>query len=209
MSVKGSLFIVSAPSGAGKTSLVNALVKGFPNVCVSISFTTRPRRSQEQEAVDYYFVTQEDFKAKLKEGVFLEHAQVFGQFYGTSRAWVEEMRVKGMDVILEIDWQGARQVRAQFVEALSVFILPPSREALLERLQKRHTADKVEIVNQRIMGMKDQVSHYAEYDYLLCNDQFEEALEQLKAIVQCQRLDWRRQECEKAELIKKLLGYKL
>jgi len=205
MSTKGSLFIVSAPSGAGKTSLVNALVKAIPNVCISISFTTRPMRREEQEGIDYYFVNKDEFEAKLKEGIFLEHAQVFGQFYGTSRVWVEDARAKGLDVILEIDWQGAKQVRAQFVEAQSIFILPPTREALLERLQKRHS-DNLQIINDRMIEAKDQISRYAEYDYLICNDQFEEALEQLKAIVQCHRLYWRRQQAEKAELIKKLLS---
>ncbi len=205
MSVKGSLFIVSAPSGAGKTSLVTSLVKMVPNMCISVSFTTRPMRPQEQEGVDYYFIDKEDFKAKLKAGIFLEHAQVFGQFYGTSRVWVEEARAKGVDVILEIDWQGAKQVRAQFVEAQSIFILPPSRDALLDRLQKRH-ADNVQIINERMKEAKDQISRYSEYDYLICNDQFEEALEQLKAVIQCQRLYWRRSQIEKAALIEKLLS---
>lgn len=205
MSIKGSLFIVSAPSGAGKTSLVNALVKAIPNVCVSVSFTTRPMRPQEQEGIDYHFVNKEEFKTKLEEGIFLEHAQVFGQYYGTSRLWVEEAREKGLDVILEIDWQGAKQVRKQFVEAQSIFILPPSREALIERLQKRHP-DNLQLINERMMEAKEQIARYAEYDYLVCNDQFEEAVEDLKSIVQCQRLYWRRQQTEKAELIKKLLS---
>jgi guanylate kinase len=205
MANKGSLFIISAPSGAGKTSLVKALVKSLPRIAVSISYTTRPMRPQEQEGTDYHFVDHADFKDMLKKETFLEHAQVFGHFYGTSRIWVEETRNKGIDVILEIDWQGARQVRTQFLEAQSVFILPPSTEALLERLQKRHSENAV-IVAERMNNAKAEISRYNEYDYLVCNDQFEDALEDIKAIIQCHRLQWRRQQVQQSTLIEKLLS---
>jgi len=202
---KGSLFIISAPSGGGKTTLVRSLVKALPGITVSVSYTTRLIRAQEQEGIDYHFVSHDEFKSMLKQGVFLEHAKVFGHFYGTSLIWVEEERLKGNDVILEIDWQGARQVRSQFVEAQSIFILPPSREILQERLQKRHP-DNLKMVEERMQEAKDEISRYNEYDYLICNDQFEDALEDLKAIVRSHRLEWRAQAAEKALMIQKLLS---
>lgn len=203
MADKGSLFIVSAPSGAGKTSLVQALVKALPDIVVSVSYTTRNKREKEQDGIDYHFITHNDFKAMLKKGTFLEHAQVFGHFYGTSRIWVEETRRKGSDVILEIDWQGARQVREHFVEAQSIFILPPSRVALEERLHQRHS--DIELIEQRMKDAKAEISHYNEYDYLVCNDRFEEALEELKAIVLSHRLRFRVAETRRKRLIERLL----
>lgn len=202
---KGSLFIISAPSGAGKTTLVRSLIKVVPSVEVSVSYTTRNKREQEQEGVDYHFVTHNAFKEMLKKDAFLEHAQVFGNFYGTSRLWVEETRAKGVDVILEIDWQGARQVRAQFVEAQSIFILPPSREALSERLLKRHP-DNDALIAERMGDAKDEISRYNEYDYLVCNDRFEEALEDIKSIIRSHRLQWRRSQNQQKRLIEKLLS---
>jgi len=202
---KGSLVIVSAPSGAGKTTLVKALTKAMSEVCVSISYTTRSMRPEEQDGVDYHFVSHDEFKAMLREGVFLEHAQVFGNFYGTSRVWVEETRHKGLDVILEIDCQGAKQVRTQFVETQSIFILPLSREILEERLAKRHP-DNVQIIQERMAEAKEEMSHYNEYDYLIFNDRFEDALEDLKSIIRCQRLQWRRSQAGRVGLIEKLLS---
>lgn len=202
---KGSLLIVSAPSGAGKTTLVKALMQAIPNTCVSVSYTTRAMRPSEQEGVDYNFVSHDEFKSMLEQGVFLEYAQVFGNFYGTSRVWVEEMRTKGVDVILEIDWQGAKQVRTQFIETQSIFILPLSKAILAERLHKRH-GDTAQNIQDRMQEAQAQMSHYNEYDYVVFNDRFEEALLDLQAIVRSQRLQWRRtQECQ-AELIAKLLS---
>ncbi len=205
MVAKGSLFVISAPSGAGKTTLVKALIQAIPDACVSVSYTTRAMRPQERNGIDYHFVTHDEFKKMLKDGDFLEHAQVFGNYYGTSKVWVEEMRQQGRDVILEIDWQGAKLVRHQFIETQSIYILPLSREILQERLQKRHQ-DNVEVINERMEQAKDQISHYNEYDYLIFNDQFEIALEDLKSIFRTHRLYWRRQQMECQGVIEKLLS---
>lgn len=201
---RGTLFIVSAPSGAGKTSLVAALIKTVPDIFVSVSHTTREIRSNETSGKDYHFVTKAEFKELLTKGVFLEYAQVFGNSYGTSRQWVDETLKQGKDVILEIDWQGARQVRSQYSEAQSIFIFPPSQEALLDRLGKRHP-DNPTLVRDRIKEAKQEMSRYYEYDYLLCNDQFDQALEEFKIVVLSQRLKLKRQELIKEGLIKKLL----
>lgn len=203
--MKGSLFIVAAPSGAGKTTLVNALIKALPNTCVSVSYTTRKMRPGEEAGVNYHFVSHDEFKAMLKKHVFLEHAEVFGHYYGTSKVWVEEALSQGLDVILEIDWQGAKQVRAQFIETQSIFILPLSLAVLESRLQKRHS-DNVSIIKERMNEAKEQMSHYNEFDYLIFNDKFEEALEDLKSIVRCQRLKWRRHAEFRGDTIKKLLS---
>lgn len=203
--MNGALYIVAAPSGAGKTSLVNALIKVLPDIVVSVSYTTRKMRPGEQEGVDYHFVSHDEFNKMLKQNVFLEYAEVFGNFYGTSRLWVQEARSKGLDVILEIDWQGAKQVRTQFVETQSIFILPLSREILEERLQRRHS-DNAVIIAERMNEAKEQISHYNEFDYLIFNDKFEEALEDLKSIVRCQRLQWRRSTELRAVTIAELLS---
>lgn len=203
--MSGALFVVAAPSGAGKTSLVNGLIKMLPDIAVSVSYTTRKIRPGEQEGVDYHFVSHDEFKTMLKQDVFLEQAEVFGNFYGTSRLWVQETRSKGVDVILEIDWQGARQVRTQFVETQSIFILPLSREILEERLKKRHS-DNASIIKERMNEAKEQISHYNEFDYLIFNDRFDEALEDLQSIVRCQRLQWHRSGDRRAATIKELLS---
>lgn len=203
MTYPGFLYIISAPSGAGKTSLVNALVKEVPNVQISISHTTRPMRPGEENGLHYYFINNAEFKNMINENIFMEQAQVFGQFYGTSRLWVEEQRALGKDVMLEIDWQGARQVRAQFVDAISIFILPPSEEELRRRLTSRHQDDPA-IIEERMKQAHQEMSHFEEYDYVVVNDKFEETLEQLKTIVKCQRLQVRVQQDGLAEVIKKL-----
>ncbi|HEV2523683.1 MAG TPA: guanylate kinase [Gammaproteobacteria bacterium] len=203
--MKGSLFIVAAPSGAGKTTLVNALVKALSDVSISVSYTTRKMRPQEQDGVDYHFVSLDEFKTMLKQGDFLEHAKVYGHFYGTSRLWVEEALRQGQDVILEIDWQGSKQIRTQFVETKSIFILPPSLEILEARLQKRHS-DNALIVKERMNEAKEQISHYKEFDYLVFNDKFEDALEDLKSIVRSQRLHWRRSAALRAATIAHFLS---
>ena len=178
----GTLYIIAAPSGAGKTSLVKRLVETLPGVAVSISHTTRPPRPGEQDGVHYYFTALSAFEAMIAEDAFLEHAQVFGNRYGTSRASVHSLLANGLDVILEIDWQGARQVREWLPDSESIFILPPSREALRERLAGRGQ-DSVEVIDQRMAASLNELSHYAEFDYLVINDQFAEALRALRAIL--------------------------
>lgn len=202
---KGTVFIISAPSGAGKTSLVRALVSALPNVIVSVSYTTRAARPQEKDGIDYHFVDPHAFQTMLNKNDFLEHAQVFGHFYGTSRTWVEERLEQGFDVILEIDWQGARQVRTQILETESIFILPPSREALSERLVNRHS-DNSEVIQARLNDAKNEISRYNEYDYLVCNDRFEDALEDIQSIIRSNRLRWRSQAVQQAALINNLLS---
>ena len=184
---EGTLYIVSAPSGAGKTSLLKALVERDPRIRVSISHTTRAKRPGEVDGVDYHFVDVDLFARMIGEGAFLEHAQVFGNFYGTSERAVREVLSTGDDVVLEIDWQGARQVRRRFPGAVSVFILPPTPEALRERLTGRGQ-DSAEVIERRMADARSEMEHYPEYDYLVINDRFEQALEELGAVVISQRL---------------------
>ncbi|WP_207060825.1 guanylate kinase [Motiliproteus sp. SC1-56] len=202
---KGTLYIVSAPSGAGKTSLVKALLQRDPLVSVSVSHTTRAPRPGEVEGWDYYFVSREDFESMVAEDAFLESAEVFGNFYGTSRAAVESTLAEGKDVILEIDWQGAQQVRTLMPEAVSVFILPPSREALEERLNNRGQ-DAAEVIAGRMAQAVTEMSHYHEYDYLVVNDQFEQALEELAAVFLCRRQTLVRQRQRHQATIDQLLS---
>jgi guanylate kinase len=180
---QGTLFIVSAPSGAGKTTLVNALVERLPRISLSVSHTTRPIRPGETDGVHYHFVDDGTFDRMVAEGAFLEHAHVFDHRYGTALAPVQTRLASGEDVILEIDWQGARQARVAIPEAVSIFVLPPSREALLERLRSRGE-DSDEVIERR-MGLADEeLSHQDEFDHHLVNDDFETALEALAAIVE-------------------------
>ena len=183
---QGTLFIISAPSGAGKTSLVAEILARMDNIQASISHTTRAARSGETDAVNYHFVSQQTFQSMVADSAFLEHAEVFGNFYGTSRQWVQETLNAGTDVILEIDWQGAEQVRQQFAQSKSIFILPPSKQALRERLNGR-AQDDIEVINKRIAAATEEMSHYVEADYLVINDDFDLALEQLKGIISAQR----------------------
>ena len=183
---QGTLFIISAPSGAGKTSLVAEILARMDNIQASISHTTRAARSGETDAVNYHFVSQQTFHSMVADNAFLEHAEVFGNFYGTSRQWVQETLHAGTDVILEIDWQGAEQVRQQFAQSKSIFILPPSKQALRERLNGRGQ-DDIEVINKRIAAATEEMSHYVEADYLVINDDFDLALEQLKGIISAQR----------------------
>jgi guanylate kinase len=177
----GNLYIIAAPSGAGKTSLVKQLLTLTPQVEVSISHTTRPRRPGEQDGVDYYFVDPDTFQALVQEGVFLEHARVFDHFYGTSRYAVMERLHAGIDVILEIDWQGAHQVRARTSRVHTIFILPPSRAALRQRLQHRGQ-DAEAVIERRMQDAINEISHYHEFDYIVINDDYHGALEALRAI---------------------------
>ncbi|KZX55974.1 guanylate kinase [Halioglobus sp. HI00S01] len=205
MSHKGTLYTVSAPSGAGKTSLVAALIEATVGICVSVSHTTREQRPGETDGVNYHFVTEEHFLGMLERAEFLEHARVFGNLYGTSQIWVEEQLNQGIDVILEIDWQGAQQVKRLLPDTLSVFILPPSRLALLQRLNARGQ-DEAEVIDGRMAEAVEEMSHYVSSDFMVINDDFQVALEELRAIVTCQRLTTDRQRRIHGALLDELLS---
>ena len=201
----GTLFIVSAPSGAGKTSLIRALMERDPWIRFSVSHTTRPRRPGEVDGRDYHFVTRERFEQMVHEDAFLEYAEVFGNYYGTARSTVEALLAEGFDVMLDIDWQGARQVRQRMPGAVSVFVLPPSRQALETRLRSRGQ-DSEEVVQARMRQAESEMSHYAEYDYLLVNDRFEDAVDDLGSIVHARRLRLEAQQVRFRSLIDSLLA---
>ena len=179
---KGTLFIISAPSGAGKTSLVAEILKRVANIKASVSYTTRACRPGEQDGVNYFFVSKNQFQEMIKNADFLEHAEVFGNYYGTSERWVRDSLADGTDVILEIDWQGAEQTRQQFPSSKSIFILPPSIQALEVRLNNRGQDDSI-VINQRVAAAKDEMSHYAEADYVMVNDDFKLAIDHLEKII--------------------------
>jgi guanylate kinase len=183
----GTLYIISAPSGAGKTSLVKALIDSEPQIRVSVSHTTRAMRPGEVEGVNYHFTSRDQFHAMIDNSELLEHAEVFGNLYGTSQAWVEQTLIEGFDLILEIDWQGAQQVRHLMPQSKSIFILPPTQEALRHRLTNRGQ-DSGEIIERRMREAVSEMSHYVEYDYLLINDDFAHALSDLKAIFRANQL---------------------
>lgn len=182
MTRHGRLFVLSAPSGAGKTSLVKALLERIPAMRVSVSYTTRKPRPHEVDGREYHFVSQETFRDLVARGAFLEHAQVFDHCYGTGRDAVERLLAAGTDVVLEIDWQGARQVRASLPECITVFILPPSLDALAERLNQRRT-DSPEVIARRLRDAVGDIRHSIEFDYVVVNDRFENALDDLASIV--------------------------
>lgn len=201
---KGTLFIISAPSGAGKTSLLKALIVDAENIVVSVSHTTREKRPGEINGRDYHFVEQAVFLSMVGSGAFLEHAKVFDNYYGTSQQHVEQQLLQGLDVILEIDWQGARQVRKLFPDSVSVFILPPSLQALTERLENR-AQDNDEVIARRMHDAVNEMSHYAEFDYLLVNDDFDVALQELRCIFKANRLRQIQQERNLENLLIELL----
>lgn len=207
MSVLGTLYTVGAPSGAGKTSLVAALVESLSHLTVSVSYTTRPKRPNEQHEVNYFFVSETEFSDMVEHKRFLEHATVFGYHYGTAQSWVEERLQQGVDVILEIDWQGARQIRMAMPhhQHIGMFVLPPSISALQARLESRGQ-DKPEVIAKRMAEAKSEMSHYHEYDYVVINDDFVTALADLQAIIRSRRLRQDRQQQRHQQLLQELLA---
>ena len=201
---KGTLFVVSAPSGAGKTSLVHSLIAGLGNISVSISHTTRGQRTGEVDGKDYFFVDQVEFTELLNNGQFLEYAKVFDHYYGTAKSTVNSTLNQGRDLILEIDWQGALQVRQKISDVTSIFILPPSESALLQRLRGRGQDDE-NIIARRMHDARAEMSHYSEYDYLIVNDEFDTALAELKSIVIANRLETKNRESALVDLINELV----
>lgn len=183
MKERGNLYVIAAPSGTGKTTLVKALVDAMPKITVSISHTTRCKRSTELGGKNYHFVTKEEFEKMIEHGDFLEYATIFDNYYGTSKTWVHQTLSKGIDVILEIDWQGHEQVKKLFPETIGIFILPPSLNDLRDRLQKRNS-DHPEIIQKRLADAQTALSHIKDFDYVVMNDDFEHALHDLKIIVE-------------------------
>ena len=184
---KGTIFIVVAPSGAGKTSLVAALLQAEPGVELSVSYTTRAPREGEVDGKSYHFVDRSRFEGMIAEGDFLEYAEVYGNYYGTSARWLRERLAAGHDVLLEIDWQGARQVRKVFPEAVAVFILPPSIAVLESRLRGRAT-DSEDVIARRLSEARAEIDMVADYDYVIVNDDFASARQDLISVIRCQRL---------------------
>ena len=202
---RGKLYTISAPSGAGKTTLVKALIDTTAGLSVSVSHTTRAMRPGEQDGVNYHFVSQDAFQSMLAEQAFLEHAEVFGNYYGTSTQWVEQTLDAGQDVILEIDWQGAEQVKQLMPDTIAIFILPPSRAALLERLTNRGQDDKA-VIARRMAEAVSEMSHYQLGDYLIVNDDFDTALAELQALIVGGRLGIADQSQRHSALIDELLS---
>jgi guanylate kinase len=201
----GTLYIISAASGAGKTTLVSAVLEQVDDLEVSVSHTTRAPREGEVDGVNYHFVDKQTFEAMVEDSEFIEYATVFGNMYGTSRQHIQEQLLKGKDVILEIDWQGARQIRQLMPDCKSVYIVPPSTEALRERLTSRGKDDE-EIIARRMQEAISEMSHYVEFDYLIINDDFDEARDNLAAIIRGNRMLHEHQQQKHADLLARLLG---
>lgn len=200
---KGNIYIVTAPSGAGKTSLVRKLLEADSEVQLSVSYTTRAPRPGEVNGKDYHFVDEAVFLDMLQRGDFLESAEVYGNRYGTSQSWIEKVIVSGSDILLEIDWQGAAQVRRIFPEAIGIFILPPSLEVLTQRLKGR-ASDSEEVIARRLAAAREDIRHVEEFDYVIINDLFDTALQELRAVVLAQRLKMTRQLARHAAMIGKM-----
>ncbi len=201
--MNGTLFIVSAPSGAGKSSLVTAAIADDPQLILSVSYTTRPPRAGEVNGREYHFVERSTFEAMLARGEFLESAEVHGNRYGTSQKWIENTRAKGLDIMLEIDWQGARQVRKAFPDAVGIFILPPTPVLPeLERRLRGRGQDSEEAIQRRLRGARGEISHLGEFDYVIINKEFEEARRDLAAIVRAVRLKLPRQSARHPEILR-------
>ena len=196
----GNLFVVCAPSGAGKTTLVDALLKSEANIRLSPSYTTRAPREGEKDGVDYFFIAREQFERMIQAGEFLEHANVYGNYYGTSRKWIEKELSGDHDVLLEIDWQGAQQVRKLFPHMVGIFILPPSLQELRNRLKSRGK-DSAEAIEKRMASARDEISHVLEFEYIIVNEQFEAALADLMAVVRGARVSRAQQAVRFASLI--------
>jgi guanylate kinase len=201
--MRGDVFVVSAPSGAGKSSLVRALIDADPAIKLSVSHTTRSPRRGEEDGRDYHFVDRDNFVAMLGRGEFLEHAEVYGNFYGTSHAWITEQLLLGHDILLEIDWQGAAQVRKLFPDAVGIFIMPPSLESLRERLADRGL-DSEEVIERRMAVAKEEMEHMAEFDYVIINSMFASAAQDLIAVVRAHRLRLERQSAWHRALFQRL-----
>ena len=204
MSMRGTLFVVAAPSGAGKSSIVNAVLARDPQLRLSISFTSRAARPGERHAQHYHFVSADEFQAMIDAGDFFEHARVHGDWKGTARQSVEPQLAAGHDVLLEIDWQGALQVRAQVPDAVGVFILPPSRQALEQRMRSRGQ-DSEEVIARRLAAAREEMSHYGEFDYVIVNEDFETAVDEMCSIFTASRLRKDAQVARHAKLITSLL----
>jgi len=202
--MRGTLYIVAAPSGAGKSSIVNACLARDPNICLSISFTSRAPRPGERHAEHYHFVEAAEFERMVAAGDFFEHARVHGDWKGTARQSVEPQLAAGRDVLLEIDWQGALQVRAQMPDAVSVFILPPSRQALEERMRARGQDSEV-VIQRRLAAAREEMSHYGEFDFVIVNEHFATAVDEMCAIFTASRLRREAQAQRHAGLIETLL----
>ena len=203
--MRGTLYIVAAPSGAGKSSIVNAVLARDTDIALSISFTSRAARPGERHAQHYHFISADEFKAMIRAGDFFEYAEVHGDWKGTARQSVEPQLDAGKDVLLEIDWQGARQVREKVPDAVSVFILPPSRAALEQRMRNRGQ-DSEEVIQRRLAAAREEMSHYDEFDYVIVNDVFDEAVAQMHAIFTASRLRREAQDARHAGLIAALLA---
>ncbi len=203
--MRGKLYMVAAPSGAGKSSLVNAVLARETGIALSISFTSRKARPGERHAQHYHFITKEEFEAMIAKGDFFEHALVHGDYKGTAKQSVEPQLAAGKDVLLEIDWQGARQVREKLPEAISIFILPPSKEALETRMRNRGQ-DSEQVITQRLAAAKEEMSHYDEFDYVIVNEHFDAAVSELRAIFMAQRVKRDAQQERHAALIGQLLA---
>ena len=199
--MKISVFIISAPSGSGKSTLVHRLLESVPGVRFSISFTTRPRRPTEVDGRDYVFISREEFEARLARNEFLEYAEVFGNYYGTHRSSFEQAVQEGRDLVLDIDVQGARQLKVAIPEAISIFVLPPSREVLEQRLRAR-SQDSEEVIRRRLKGAAEEVRNYTQYDYVLINRELDESSARLASLVRAERLRKARMEEEVAPILK-------